>query len=268
MFGLLEKQRRGSVAEARERVVEDEAGEGTGWGLWSLKGAVSLGGVERGGGPDLAQPSPGAHLLLEPSLHLAPAFPLASCSSLWAGFLPVSRDRVRELCPSFPSAPAPSPHVSSVLRSPGLSAPSCLPPHPLTSCHPGPPQGSHSLSAAVQPPPWPPCLQSLPTSPSLPTVHPVTQNQLFLKKNAPMFCLPLPPTTFPQVETKLQCVALCANLTLASASISSGHSCPRSLSQFPGGSILSHTSAPTHVLSFLLGMSLCIQVTWKALTHL
>ena len=62
-----------------------------------------------------------------------------------------------------------------------------------------------------------------------------------------MFCLPLPPTTFPQVETKLQCVALCANLTLASSGISSGHSCPRSLSQFPGGSILSHTSAPTRV---------------------
>lgn len=45
IFGLFEKQHRVSVAEAQERVVEDEAGDGTGWGLWSLKGAVSLGGV-------------------------------------------------------------------------------------------------------------------------------------------------------------------------------------------------------------------------------
>lgn len=48
MFGFFEKQHRGSVAEAQERVVEDEAGEGMGWGLWSLKGAVSLGGVAQG----------------------------------------------------------------------------------------------------------------------------------------------------------------------------------------------------------------------------
>ena len=48
MFGFFEKQQRGSVAEAQERVVEDEAGEGMGWGLWSLKGAVSLGGVAQG----------------------------------------------------------------------------------------------------------------------------------------------------------------------------------------------------------------------------
>ena len=49
-------------------------------------------------------------LLLQPSLHLPPAFPLTSCSSLWVGFLPVSRGRVQGalsfvlLCPgSFPS---------------------------------------------------------------------------------------------------------------------------------------------------------------------
>lgn len=82
-----------------------------------------------------------------------------------------------------------------------------------------------------------------------------------------MFCLPLPPTTFPQMETELQHVALCANPTLASSGNSSGHPSARRLSLFPGGSILSHTSVPTHILSFLLGMYLCIQVTWKALTH-
>ena len=78
-----------------------------------------------------------------------------------------------------------------------------------------------------------------------------------------MSCLPLPSTAFPQMETELQHMALCANPTLAS----SGNTSARRLSLFPGGNILSHTSVPTHILSFLLGMYLCIQVTWKALTH-
>lgn len=176
MFGLLEKQRRGSVAEARERVVEDEAGEGTGWGLWSLKGAVSLGGVERGGGPDLAQPSPGAHLLLEPSLHLAPAFPLASCSSLWPLALPSG-------LVSFPS------HVtesgSSVLHSP---LPRLL---PLTSPQSFDHQDCLLLPASL-------LTLSPPATLALPRAHTHSQLPSSLRPGLPASSLSPPAHPYPQ----------------------------------------------------------------------
>lgn len=131
-------------------------------------------------------------LLLEPSLHLPPAFPLTSCSSLWADFLPISHGRVQGalsfvlLYPgSFPSCLL----CPSITRTACSFLPSSSPSHLL----PPWPSPGLTLSAAVQPPPWPPCLQSLPTSPSLPTVHPVTQNQLFLKKLLPCSASRFPP---------------------------------------------------------------------------
>ena len=36
MSGLFRKQHRGGEAEPWERVVEDETGEGMGWGLWRV----------------------------------------------------------------------------------------------------------------------------------------------------------------------------------------------------------------------------------------
>lgn len=132
-------------------------------------------------------------LLLEPSLRLPPAFPLTSFSFLWAGSLPVSRVESRGLCPrcSVPRLlPPTSPHsldhqdclpLSASLLTSSPPATLALPrPHAL-HCHP-------ASSLASLPPLSP--HQPVPTHSS-----PCNSKPTVSLKNAPMFCLPLPPTT-------------------------------------------------------------------------